>query len=84
MSGAHTDLHAERGALRGEHAGRSRDPVIRIADIAWLEFDKPDLVRAEAFARAFWMNNLNNVFIGFGVFICLTRMTTHGHQHRKI
>ncbi len=57
MSGAHNDLHAERGALRGEHTGRSRDPIIRIADIAWLEFDKPDLVRAEAFARAF----------GFGV-----------------
>ncbi|KMO82056.1 VOC family protein [Mycolicibacterium obuense] len=49
----HSDLHSEKGALRGEHSGRSRDPVIRVADIAWLEFDKPDLVRAEAFARAF-------------------------------
>lgn len=53
----HKDLHSERGAVRGEHSGRSRDPIIRVADIAWLEFDKPDLVRAEAFARAF----------GFGV-----------------
>ena len=49
----HKDLHNEQGALRGEHAGRSRDPIIRVADIAWLEFDKPDLIRAEAFARAF-------------------------------
>ncbi|MHA0285029.1 VOC family protein [Mycobacterium sp. C3-094] len=50
---AHTDLHSEHGALRGEHPGRARNPIIRVADIAWLEFDKPDLVRAEAFARAF-------------------------------
>ncbi|GAS93851.1 2,3-dihydroxybiphenyl-1,2-dioxygenase [Mycolicibacterium canariasense] len=49
----HSGLHSEQGALRGEHPGRSRDPIIRVADIAWLEFDKPDLVRAEAFARAF-------------------------------
>lgn len=53
MSDRHAGLHSDRGALRGEHAGRSRDPIIRVADIAWLEFDKPDLVRAEAFARAF-------------------------------
>ncbi|CAN5456637.1 VOC family protein [soil metagenome] len=50
---AHHDLHSENGALQGEHRGRSRDPVIKVADIAWLEFDKPDLMRAEAFARAF-------------------------------
>ncbi|MCV7099142.1 VOC family protein [Mycobacterium palustre] len=52
-SGTHRDLHSERGARRGEHPGRSRNPVIKVADIAWLEFDKPDLTRAEAFARAF-------------------------------
>lgn len=52
-SDGHKDLHSEKGAVRGEHPGRSRDPIIRVADIAWLEFDKPDLVRAEAFARAF-------------------------------
>lgn len=57
MSDGHRYLHSERGALAGEHSGRARDPIIRVADIAWLEFDKPDLVRAEAFARAF----------GFGV-----------------
>lgn len=53
MSNGHRNLHSERGALAGEHPGRSRDPIIRVEDIAWLEFDKPDLVRAEAFARAF-------------------------------
>jgi hypothetical protein len=49
----HKNLHSERGALSGEHTGRSRDPVIKVVDIAWLEFEKPDLTRAEAFARAF-------------------------------
>ncbi len=57
VSDGHENLHSERGALRGEHPGRARNPTIRVADIAWLEFDKPDLMRAEAFARAF----------GFGV-----------------
>jgi catechol 2,3-dioxygenase-like lactoylglutathione lyase family enzyme len=51
--GAHTDLHSDQGARQGEHPGRSRDPIIKVHDIAWLEFEKPDLVRAEAFARAF-------------------------------
>ncbi|MDT5018292.1 MAG: hypothetical protein QOD39_4452 [Mycobacterium sp.] len=51
--GTHSDLHSEQGALRGEHSGRSRNPVIKVADVAWLEFEKPDLARAEAFARAF-------------------------------
>ncbi|OBK53622.1 VOC family protein [Mycobacterium kubicae] len=53
MVDGHKNLHGERGALRGEHPGRSGDPIIRVSDIAWLEFDKPDLMRAEAFARAF-------------------------------
>jgi catechol 2,3-dioxygenase-like lactoylglutathione lyase family enzyme len=51
--GAHNELHSERGAHRGEHSGRARNPVIKVADIAWLEFEKPDLDRAEVFARAF-------------------------------
>ncbi len=51
--GAHNELHSEQGALPGEHTGRARNPVIKVADIAWLEFEKPDLDRAEAFARAF-------------------------------
>ncbi|MER5409382.1 VOC family protein [Streptomyces sp. NPDC002769] len=49
----HQDLHSEQGALRGEHPGRSRNPVIKAADLAWLEFEKPDLDRAEVFARDF-------------------------------
>jgi hypothetical protein len=50
---AHQDLHSEHGAMKGEHPGRSRNPVIKVHDLAWLEFEKPDLARAEAFARAF-------------------------------
>ncbi len=50
---AHKGQHSERGALPGEHKGRSRNPVIKVLDIAWLEFEKPDLTRAAAFARAF-------------------------------
>lgn len=53
LVGAHNELHSEHGALKGEHCGRSRNPVIKVADIAWLEFEKPDLQRAEAFALAF-------------------------------
>jgi len=51
--GAHNELHSEQGGQDGEHCGRSRNPIIKIADIAWLEFEKPDLARAEAFACAF-------------------------------
>jgi len=51
--GTHTGLHSAHGARSGEHRGRARNPVIKVHDIAWLEFDKPDLVRAEAFAHAF-------------------------------
>ncbi|GGW09196.1 putative 2,3-dihydroxybiphenyl-1,2-dioxygenase or glyoxalase/bleomycin resistance protein [Streptomyces capoamus] len=49
----HQDLHSEPGALRGEHPGRSRNPAVKVADLAWLEFEKPDLDRAEVFARDF-------------------------------
>jgi hypothetical protein len=56
-AGAHTDvhkgMHSEQGAHRDEHPA-PRNPVIKVADIAWLEFEKPDLTRAEAFARAFF------------------------------
>ncbi|CAM5680542.1 hypothetical protein SVIOM342S_03705 [Streptomyces violaceorubidus] len=44
---------ADQGALRGEHPGRSRNPLIKVANLAWLEFEKPDLDRAEVFARDF-------------------------------
>ena len=50
---AHQDLHSDHGAGKGEHPGPSRNPVIKVHDIAWLEFEKPDLTRAEAFAHAF-------------------------------
>ena len=49
----HTDLHSEQGALAGEHPGRARNPIVKVHDLAWLEFEKPDLERAEMFARAF-------------------------------
>ncbi len=52
-NGAHQDLHSEQGAIKGEHSGRSRNPVIKVPDIAWLEFEKPNLMRAESFAQAF-------------------------------
>lgn len=49
----HADLHSEQGSLRGEHPGRARNPVVKVHDLAWLEFQKPDLNKAEVFARAF-------------------------------
>ncbi|MEU6375110.1 VOC family protein [Streptomyces sp. NPDC046909] len=51
--GTHNDLHSEQGALPGEHPGRAANPLIKVHDIAWLEFAKPDLDRAEVFGRAF-------------------------------
>ena len=56
---AHNDLHSEQGAVKGEHPGRCRNPVIKVADLAWLEFEKPDLSRAETFARAFGFGVVN-------------------------
>ncbi|WP_370246651.1 VOC family protein [Nocardioides sp.] len=49
----HRDLHSDDGARPGEHPGRAVDPVIKVRDLAWLEFEKPDLAGAEAFAHAF-------------------------------
>ena len=51
--GAHNDLHSDLGARPGEHPGRARNPVIKVHDIAWLEFEKPDLAGAEVFAHSF-------------------------------
>jgi catechol 2,3-dioxygenase-like lactoylglutathione lyase family enzyme len=50
---AHTGLHSEQGPNRGEHSGRQVNPTIKVTDLAWLEFEKPDLAAAEAFARDF-------------------------------
>ena len=49
----HRTLHSESGALPGEHRGRSKDPLIKAAGLAWLEFEKPDLDRAERFLADF-------------------------------
>ncbi|MEK6440371.1 VOC family protein [Pseudonocardia sp. T1-2H] len=49
----HAGLHSEQGALAGEHPGRATNPVLKVRDLAWLEFEKPDLERAELFATAF-------------------------------
>ena len=49
----HRSLHSEAGGLPGEHPGRSRDPVIKVAALAWLEFEKPDLDRAGRFLTDF-------------------------------
>ncbi|MDT7760969.1 MAG: hypothetical protein QOC63_389 [Mycobacterium sp.] len=50
---AHAALHSEHGAARGDRPDRSPDPVIKIHDLAWLEFEKPDLNAAERFAHDF-------------------------------
>ena len=49
----HRSLHSADGALPGEHPGRSRDPLIKVAGLAWLEFEKPDLDAAERFLADF-------------------------------
>src|SRR6201995_3575281 len=50
---AHNGLHSEQGRLPGEHPGRSANPVIKVHDVVWLEFEKPDLNKAEGFGLAF-------------------------------
>jgi hypothetical protein len=60
LVGTHNDLHSEHGAHKGEHSGRSRNPVIKVRDIAWLEFEKPDLRRAESFAHAFGFSTVSS------------------------
>jgi catechol 2,3-dioxygenase-like lactoylglutathione lyase family enzyme len=49
----HRSLHSEAGRLAGEHPGRSGKPLIKVAGLAWLEFEKPDLDRAERFLADF-------------------------------
>src|SRR4249919_487793 len=51
--GTHNDLHSDQGALRGDHPGRAKNPVVKVRDLAWLEFCKPDLAASERFAHAF-------------------------------
>ena len=49
----HRSLHSEAEGLPGEHPGRSRNPLIKVAGLSWLEFEKPDLDRAERFGADF-------------------------------
>jgi catechol 2,3-dioxygenase-like lactoylglutathione lyase family enzyme len=49
----HEDLHSEEGAVRGDRPARAANPVIKVEDLAWLEFEKPDLDAAERFAHDF-------------------------------
>ena len=51
--GTHNDLHSEQGALPAEHPGCAKNPTIKVLDLAWLEFVKPDLTASERFAHAF-------------------------------
>jgi hypothetical protein len=54
----HADMHSQHGPNHGEHTGRALNPTIKVADLAWLEFVKPDLKRAETFARALRFSRL--------------------------
>jgi catechol 2,3-dioxygenase-like lactoylglutathione lyase family enzyme len=49
----HRSLHSEAGARPGEHPGRSKNPLVKAAGLAWLEFQRPDLDRAERFGADF-------------------------------
>ena len=49
----HRSLHSETGARPGEHSGRSKNPLVKVAGLAWLEFEKPDLGRAGRFGTDF-------------------------------
>src|SRR5579864_5389039 len=45
----HRSLHSQTGPRPGEHPGRSGHPLVKVAGLAWLEFEKPDLDRAGRF-----------------------------------
>jgi catechol 2,3-dioxygenase-like lactoylglutathione lyase family enzyme len=49
----HRSIHSEAGARPGEHPGRSGNPLVKVTGLAWLEFEKPDLDRAERFYADF-------------------------------
>ena len=49
----HRSLHSEVGARTGEHPGRSGNPLVKVAGLAWLEFEKPDLDAAGRFGTDF-------------------------------
>ena len=49
----HADLHSDDGARPGDPGDRAAAPVIKVVDIAWLEFEKPNIAQAERFAHDF-------------------------------
>ena len=49
----HRSLHSQTGPRPGEHPGRSGNPLVKVAGLSWLEFEKPDLDRAERFGTDF-------------------------------
>src|SRR5579862_9058036 len=49
----HRSLHSQTGPRPGEHPGRSGNPLVKVAGLAWLEFEKPDLDRAGRFGADF-------------------------------
>ncbi len=49
----HRYLHSQTGPRPGEHPGRSSNPMVKVTGLAWLEFEKPDLDRAERFGTDF-------------------------------
>src|SRR5262252_7696195 len=49
----HRSLHSQAAGRPGEHPGRSGNPLVKVAGLAWLEFEKPDLDRAERFGTDF-------------------------------
>ena len=49
----HRSLHSQTGPRPGEHPGRSSNPLVKVAGLAWLEFEKPDLDRAQRFGTDF-------------------------------
>jgi hypothetical protein len=55
---AHEDLHSDDGAIRGDRPGSHPRPIAKVADLAWLEFEKPDLVGAEGFAHDFGLTTV--------------------------
>src|ERR1700761_6589899 len=49
----HRSIHSEAGARPGEHPGRSGNPLVTVAGLAWVEFEKPALDRAGRFGTDF-------------------------------
>ncbi|ETD33199.1 VOC family protein [Williamsia sp. D3] len=49
----HADLHSGDGARPGDPGDRAAAPVVKVVDLAWLEFEKPNIAQAERFAHDF-------------------------------